>query len=50
MDIGDIMEEERVAHILRELREGHKDDDYRRAILIELFNEGRLKPINDHIH
>jgi hypothetical protein len=40
MTIGEVMERERVARILRQLEEAHNDPAYRTAVLADLFERG----------
>jgi hypothetical protein len=45
--VSEATERERVERILSKLREGHRDPEYRRAVLVELFERGELAPAND---
>lgn len=50
VSIAEVMEKDRVEKILESLREGHKDPEYRRAVLVELFERGQIAPVNDFIN
>lgn len=52
MTIGEVMERERVARILRQLEEAHKDPAYRSAVLADLFEREpeRFQPPNAYVN